>query len=331
MLLLLLADLAHNYIEHNSLPNTAQFAQPLEASAHVGTLQQRAFNEGRIPCNTPKPTLKVGIVGGSISWGAELPHLLFSRYSAQLQKRLSSRLPTVMHNRAMPSTGIGFASFCIDTIMPEDVQVLVVEYNFNDAYGADKIDLGDGTVQSPSSSMERLIRSMLLRQPPPWLIVVLVVCRGWSACETIHSRVAGHYSAQGVTSISLRVDGVDSPDIPFYNRSHHPTLAGHTECARLLEAAIIKRRAELMLATCPTTTTYPLPTPLHEPGPWERATARWSCKTCLYRTCPDLQPLVTDGFELRGSAEKISAATAKAFCSIQRPLLTCHLPMARLS
>ena len=53
-------------------------------------------------------SLEVGVLGGSISWGAELRNIVAERYSAQLMARLAPRMPTRVHNYAMPSTGVGY-------------------------------------------------------------------------------------------------------------------------------------------------------------------------------------------------------------------------------
>jgi hypothetical protein len=163
-------------------------------------------------CGGGSCTLQVGVLGGSISYGAELEHFQTERYSAQLQARLEARSTAVVHNRAMPSTGAGYASFCIDQVLPENVHVVVVEYNFNDAYGHDKVSSADtdgadggmpvveptgGSTHGAEVSMERLLRNLLSRASPPWLIAVLAVCNGWAACETIHKEVARHYATEG--------------------------------------------------------------------------------------------------------------------------------------
>jgi len=237
-------------------------------------------------------SLEVGVLGGSISWGAELENIFKERYSALLQTRLQAQVAARVHNFAMPATGSGYASFCIDQIMPRDVNVLIIEFNFNyafayDVFAADR----DSTAQSPSLSFERLIRNALSRQAPPWLIIVLGVCRGGPKCEHIHRAVTLHYAAQGVMSLSLNRDGVQLPMSLHHNGSHHPTRAGHAEIARLIERAIMER------SRC--CHTWPrLPPPLLPMPPWEIAHARWNCKACDYTSCSHLQPLAAAGFEL---------------------------------
>jgi len=239
-------------------------------------------------------SLEVGVLGGSISWGAELKDIDAERYSAQLQIRLQAQVAARVHNLAMPATGVGYASFCIDQVMPHDVQVLIVEFNFNDAYGHDTITSADSSEQTASLSFERLIRNVLSRQSPPWLIVVLAVCgNGWDTCEHMHKAVASHYAAQGVVSLSLHRDGVQMPISLHHNGSHHPTRAGHAECARLVENAIMKHSRGCH--------TWPrLPPPLLPLPLWESAHARWTCNACSYLECDRLQPLAAAGFELQG-------------------------------
>jgi hypothetical protein len=249
-------------------------------------------------------SLEVGVLGGSISWGAGLKNIFEERYSALLQTRLRPQVAARVHNFAMPATGSGYASFCIDQIMPRDVQVLIIDFNFNDAYGNDVFAADrDSTAQSPSLSFERLIRNALSRPSPPWLIIVLGVCRGWLKCEQIHRAVTLHYAAQGVMSVSLNRDGVQLPMSLHHNGSHHPTRAGHAEIARLIERAIMER------SRC--CHTWPrLPPPLLPMPPWEIAHARWNCKACDYTKCSHLQPIAAAGFELTGMR---SAASSKHF------------------
>ena len=237
-------------------------------------------------------SLEVGVLGGSISWGAELENKFEERYSALLQTRLRPQVAARVHNLAMPATGSGYASFCIDQIMPRDVQVLIIDFNFNDAYGNDVFGADrDSTAQSPSLSFERLIRNALSRPSPPWLIIVLGVCQRWLKCEQIHRAVTLHYAAQGVMSVSLNRDGVRLPTSLHHNGSHHPTRAGHAEIARLIERAIMER------SRC--CHTWPrLPPPLLPMPPWEIAHARWNCKACDYTSCSHLQPIAAAGFEL---------------------------------
>ena len=235
----------------------------------------------------------MGVLGGSISWGSELKDNLAERYSAQLQARLQAQVAARVCNFAMPATGVGYASFCIDQIIPHDVQVLIVEFSFNDAYGHDKITSADSSEQSASLSFERLIRNTLSRPSPPWLIIVLAVCRGWGTCEHMHRAVASHYAAQGVVSLSLNRDGVQLPVSLHHNGSHHPTRAGHAECARLIENAIMERSRGCHTWPRLPPSLFPLPL-------WESAYARWNCKACSYTECSRLQPLAAAGFELQG-------------------------------
>ena len=250
-------------------------------------------------------SLRIGILGGSISWGAELGRRQnWLRYSAQLQQRLPS---SKVYNRAMPATGSPYASFCLDHLLPEAVDVLVLEFNFNDAYGHDQIQNGasGGRVAlSPPANMERLLRSVLRRSYPPCVIIVLAVCRGWSRCESIHDKVARHYRAQGVVKLSLHLDGVGWPGLPAHNGSHHPTKAGHSEIARLIEAELMTGSNSSHCLHSRPRCPRRLPAPLEAFPSWEAAEeGRWQCASCDYHECPGLQPLERcrqGGFQLAG-------------------------------
>ncbi|KAL1504231.1 hypothetical protein AB1Y20_010640 [Prymnesium parvum] len=258
-------------------------------------------------CGTPP--IEVGVLGGSISWGAELEHRDAQRFSARLAARLHH---ATVHNRAMPSTGVAFPSFCIDEVLPEPVGVLVVEYNFNDAFGHDKISLNaTNTTTEASLAMERLLRDVLLREKPPWLIIILAVCHlKWEKCENMHREVARHYADQDVVFISLERHGVRLPLTPWFNRTHHPTAAGHAEISRLLAAEIQHRVARStprpLRIECDkneqprfATLHYPsLPHPLLARPSWERAELPWHCLSCSYNSCNDLRPHTTTHFSL---------------------------------
>lgn len=96
--------------------------------------KRTCLENGIAPSSRPTPPVKVGVLGGSISFGAELQHLHSERWSAQLQRMLP--LGSTVLNRAMPSTGVSNPSFCLESlIMPEarHLDYLLLEFNFNDA------------------------------------------------------------------------------------------------------------------------------------------------------------------------------------------------------
>ena len=72
--------------------------------------------------------LRIGILGGSISVGVGVPPE--ESYGAVLERSPS----LVVLNRAVRATGVAHASFCVDTLMPESVDVLIIEFAVNDGW-----------------------------------------------------------------------------------------------------------------------------------------------------------------------------------------------------
>ena len=94
--------------------------------------------------------LKIGVLGGSISWGANLANIPAQRYSTLLERELNA---TVI-NAAVPATGVSTPSLCLELVLPEwrSLDVVVVEYNFNDAHSSTLIATVGGTIISALSS-----------------------------------------------------------------------------------------------------------------------------------------------------------------------------------
>ena len=158
-------------------------------------------------------TLTVGIVGGSISAGSGVNHPRLT-FAGQLTAG-SERLRVV--NRAVRATGSAFPSFCLEELIPEPVDVLVVEFATNDGhFGEAMRDRSLGATSSgsstmaahdsahdrgprlgPSASMERLLRRVRLRWPSAEPLI-LYMCRpprqpAAPPCEGLYSDVATAY------------------------------------------------------------------------------------------------------------------------------------------
>ena len=146
--------------------------------------------------------LKIGVLGGSISWGANLANIPAQRYSTLLERELNA---TVI-NAAVPATGVSTPSLCLELVLPEwrSLDVVVVEYNFNDAHSSTLIATVGGTIISALSSMERLLRVLLSQRerPSPPLVIVLAVCEGRGPCETLFRNVSKYY--QGTDCVAER-------------------------------------------------------------------------------------------------------------------------------
>lgn len=156
-------------------------------------------------------TLTVGIVGGSISAGSGVNHPRLT-FAGQLTAG-SERLRVV--NRAVRATGSAFPSFCLEELLPEPVDVLVVEFATNDGHFGEAMrdrslgapSSGSSTMAAhdsahdrgprlgPSASMERLLRRVRQASAEP---LILYMCRpprqpAAPPCEGLYSDVATAY------------------------------------------------------------------------------------------------------------------------------------------
>ena len=104
--------------------------------------------------------ITIGILGGSNSAGSVVaPH--------QTYARLLARMPCVQSvlNRAVPAAGSMVSSYCSGQMLPESVDVLVLEFAPNDAAGgSQQIFNGPARLASGAASMERLLRNVLLHR-----------------------------------------------------------------------------------------------------------------------------------------------------------------------
>ena len=193
----------------------------------------------RMSSHVAPPT--IGIIGGSISAGVgvgarsrnyALKHLLYSGL-------LSKALKVEVLNRAVPSTGVLMASFCLDQLLPEHVDVLVIEYAVNDALssGGGAISTIGGARLSPQAAMERLLRSVL-RFRPRTMPLILYVCKpglshqlNSTACEGLYTAVAEHYGVPEV-SLARSLGRKNATALPWW--TVHPQHPGHVAIADVL-------------------------------------------------------------------------------------------------
>ena len=158
------------------------------------------------------PPLTIGIVGGSISF-------CHGVHTEACYTSLLARVPgTTVLNRAFPGVGAAMPSFCLDAILPEAVDVLLVDTAANDgALGRST----SGSVLEPLASMERLMRTVL-RERPHTALLLLYICApkiritvgarrramsdGSGRCEGLYSELTKHYASRGllVREVSLR-------------------------------------------------------------------------------------------------------------------------------
>ena len=247
--------------------------------------------------------LKIGVLGGSISWGAGLANISAQRYSTLLERKLNA---TVV-NAAVPATGVSTPSLCLELVLPQwrSLDVVVVEYNFNDALSSTPITTVGGARISALSSMERLLRVLLSqkKRPSPPLVIVLAVCEGRGRCETLFRNVSTYYQGTGCVVERSIWDMHQTKEHPFFNHSMqdhwHPIRWGHAALATLLASTVRSLRPRWVSGLLRPTT----PPPKLPPPRWSAVGGdfSWKCHACSYThggMCPGLKPAEARGFAL---------------------------------
>jgi hypothetical protein len=242
----------------------------------------------------PVAPCSIGVIGGSISAGEGLGAASRNKmmqkvlYSGQLGKKTNR---TIL-NRAVPATGSSLAAFCLDQLLPEHVEVLLIEYAINDAMALEaNLATSSGLALSPLASMERLLRRVLADRPQT-LPIILYVCKPGlplcdrcsprfkgdrscrfctsSPCDGLYSSVAAHY---GVPELTLSAWPSNRDPQPYW-ATVHPNAGGHRAISILIAEALPR----LLSARRPP---LPLPKPLHlKTSASSVEEASWQCRTC---------------------------------------------------
>ncbi|GIL60967.1 hypothetical protein Vafri_15762 [Volvox africanus] len=185
--------------------------------------------------------LKVGVVGGSISWGqgttARGERDWFSLFMTWLIS--VSRAPVTGRNGCIPGTPSFYMVLCWEHSVDPDVDLIFVEYVFND--GVDDRIKNNGAVRW----VEQLVRRLMDLPGQPAVVLVQVPHVHLSyfdpffrTSEDLEGAVAAYYD---IPTVSLRDAlyplNVHRPQAGFlwaqtYNE-HHPGDAGHKALADL--------------------------------------------------------------------------------------------------
>lgn len=296
-------------------------AKQLPGVLQLGALRHYpSFTPPRPPAGAHSVApLTIGVVGGSISFchGVSTPACYPS---------LLSRVPNItVYNRAFPGVGAAMPSFCLDALLPEHADVLVVETAANDgALGS----LTAGSALTPLNSMERLIRRMLLTRPRTH-ILLLYVCApyikskkvrnlGSGPCEGLYTNLTRHYApTRRLSEVTLRSAA------PLRVIQHlewsgggwlkiHPPADAHAAIAQLVFAEAIAHRppdrgqSMESAAVPPLVLPSTLPTPLHLDPEFERVDEAWRCRTCGWHDCAHLSsPVSNTGFSVQAPWGKL--------------------------
>ncbi|GIL69214.1 hypothetical protein Vretifemale_172 [Volvox reticuliferus] len=185
--------------------------------------------------------LKVGIVGGSISWGqGTTAHGVRDWFSIFMTWLASvSRVPVIGRNGCIPGTPSFYMVLCWEHSVDPDVDLILVEYVFND--GVDDRIKNNGAVRW----VEQLVRRLMALPGRPAVVLVQVphvhltyFDPFFRTSEDLEGAVAAYYD---VPTVSLRDAlyplNVHRPTEGFlwaqtYNE-HHPGDAGHKALADL--------------------------------------------------------------------------------------------------
>ncbi|GLC71573.1 hypothetical protein PLESTF_001136900 [Pleodorina starrii] len=132
----------------------------------------RKFVQGLLDGNKQ---LKVGIVGGSISFGTGSSRPGTTDWFSMVVTWLASvtRAPIIHRNGCKPATPAAYMVYCLEQSVDPDVDLVFVEYSFNDGY--------EDTISNNSIVManEQLVRR-LLKLPRQPAVVFMQVPHVWS-------------------------------------------------------------------------------------------------------------------------------------------------------
>ena len=274
--------------------------------------------------------LTIGVLGGSISWGAKLERPLAERYSTLLAQRLNASVI----NSAVPATGVATPALCLELVMPQwqELDVLVVEYAANDALASTSIADAAGAL-TPQALLERLLRTVLAATAPPPLIIVLAVCEWFrnplDRCSTLFHDVSAYYRQSGVLERSLRDARPPKRGMRHFNHSMsghiHPTRWGHAAIANLLAHDLRSESHTLGMRR----RSAPLPPPRwQERGATATDDKPWQCLACRYtdqpglesrQTCPGLRPAAARGFALHTIHDSIGNRNSREGLGHSKP------------
>ena len=101
---------------------------PLKSTASTNTIT-RSQQPARLQHSAPRSPPVIGIVGGSISAGMGSGWVRPGRSYGEL---LAASLGASVYNRAIAATGSALPSYCLDALLPQAVDLLIIETAPND-------------------------------------------------------------------------------------------------------------------------------------------------------------------------------------------------------
>ena len=189
----------------------------------------------------------VAVVGGSISYGVIFPRMAtdgapppavtIETYAELVAQHFGARF----YNAATPATTSGPASFCLEHVLPEPSDLLIIEFALNDVQ-AD----ATGTHMSVQASMERLLRRVWLRMPSTFVLLLHLCTLGGRGllqntsysserCHSVYGQLVAHYRDMPILVLHKTLDAKHMAD------DVHPDQHSHRGIAAWLISSLEKR------------------------------------------------------------------------------------------
>mmetsp|Transcript_14450 Transcript_14450/g.42117 ORF Transcript_14450/g.42117 Transcript_14450/m.42117 type:complete len:511 (-) Transcript_14450:435-1967(-) len=120
-----------------------------------------------------QPT-KIGIIGGSISWGHGASELGRNDWASLLKSWLADVLPNVsVVNACVPGQPSALMVMCLEQTLADDVDIVISEYLLNDGLGSNQIVDNDAVI-----NYERLVRRVLALRKRPAMVLLQTFVHG---------------------------------------------------------------------------------------------------------------------------------------------------------
>lgn len=258
--------------------------------------------------------LTIGLLGGSVTYGFLAVRPVGAWDLGPYSLHLASTPGVTVIDRSVRAAGSLVPSLCLDPMLAQPVDVLVMEFALNDeaSEGAFMMRTYDSSHTSsayePLFAVERLLRRVLHERPQTQPIF-LYICpptdrlklrkRG---CEGRYNVLARHYNVQSVSlqdaSCPAQPNGtcITSEHMGWDFMHKHPAGPAHVAVAQLIMQAVRRRRWRSQSSR--------LPRALN-PRLVKEESISWQCRLCVRSGCAALQPSpgALRGFRVKGGQE----------------------------
>jgi hypothetical protein len=190
-------------------------ANSLRRFLHHAAVASAADNDAN---NNPRhrPPLRIGVVGGSISWGSAVKRGV-EDWPSLVTTFLNQYYPNAnisLTNGCVPATPASFTSACLQNLVPQDADLVFVEFAVNESGAGEKQEPSADDLRRAAIRYERLLRKLLSlpRRPAVVLLHLPAVgmtmglshpwCRQYNQTAEDHLATVGDY--YDAPSVSLR-------------------------------------------------------------------------------------------------------------------------------